>query len=114
MFPYYIHISQWCKLSNVIYSTALQAQYLPHKGELSALIKQNHYHRRVEGCSRSVIQDCGCDRKGRKLSWEARAEEVGFEVLPKRCNRGTISYMEREGVLKGRGIVTEGVKKVFN
>ena len=41
-----------------------------------------------------------------KLSWEARAEEVSFEVLPKRCNRGSISYMERERVPKGRGIVT--------
>ena len=52
-------------------------------------------------------------REGR-LSWEARAEEVSFEVLPKRCNRGTISYMERETVPKGRGIVTEGIRKVFN
>ena len=52
-------------------------------------------------------------REGR-LSWEARAEEVSFEVLPKRCNKGTISYMERERVPKGRGIVTEGIRKVFN
>ena len=52
-------------------------------------------------------------REGR-LSWEARAEEVSFEVLPKRCNRGTISYMERERVPQGRGIVTEGIRKVFN
>ena len=52
-------------------------------------------------------------REGR-LSWEARAKEVSFEVLPKRCNRGTISYMERERVPKGRGIVTEGIRKVFN
>ena len=49
-----------------------------------------------------------------KLSWEAKAEEVSFEVLPLRCNRGTISYMERERVPKGRGIVTEGIRKVFN
>ena len=49
-----------------------------------------------------------------KLSWEARAEEVGFEVLPKRCKRGTISYMERERIPNGRGIVTEGIRKVFN
>ena len=34
--------------------------------------------------------DCGCDQEGRKLSWATRAEEVGFEVLPKRCNRGTV------------------------
>ena len=51
-------------------------------------------------------------REGR-LSWEARAEEVSFEVLPKRCNRGTISYMEKERVPEGRGIVTEGIRKVF-
>ena len=44
----------------------LDYQYLSHNEELSALIKQNHYHMEVEGCSRSVIQDCGCDREGRK------------------------------------------------
>ena len=49
-----------------------------------------------------------------KLSWEARAEKVSFEVLPKRCNRRTISYMERKEVPKDRGIVTEGIRKVFN
>ena len=49
---------------------------------------------RVEGCSRSVIQDCGSDQEGRKLSLETRVEEVGFEVLPKRCNRETVSYMK--------------------
>ena len=52
-------------------------------------------------------------REGR-LSWEARAEQVSFEVLPKRCNRGTISYMERERVPKYRAIVNEGIRKVFN
>ena len=49
-----------------------------------------------------------------RLSWEARAKEVSFKVYPKGCNRGTISYMERERVPKGRGIVTEGVRKVFH
>ena len=49
-----------------------------------------------------------------KLSWEARSEEASFAVLPKRCNGGTISYMERERVPKGRGIVTEGIRKVFD
>ena len=50
-----------------------------------------------------------------KLSWEARAEEASFEVLPKRCNRRTISYMERERAPKDRrDIVTEGIRKVFN
>ena len=53
-------------------------------------------------------------RREGKLSWEARAEEASFKVLPKRCNRRTISYMEREKVLKDRGIVTEGIRKVFN
>ena len=49
-----------------------------------------------------------------KLSWEARAEEVSFEVLPKRCNRGTVSYMKGERVPKDWGRVTEGIRKVFN
>ena len=49
-----------------------------------------------------------------KLSWEDRAEEVSFEVLPKRCNRRTVSYIERERVPKDRGIVTEEIRKVFN
>ena len=39
---------------------------------------------------------------------------MSFEVLPKRCNRGTTSYMERERVSEGRGIVTEGIRKVLN
>ena len=52
--------------SNLILSTALQGQYIPHEGELSALTKQNHNLREVEGHSRSAIQDCGCDREGRK------------------------------------------------
>ena len=68
---------------------------------------------RVEGCLRSVIQDCGCDQEGRKLSCETRAKEVGFEVVPNRCNRGTVSYMKGERVPKDRGIVTEGIRKVF-
>ena len=33
-------------------------------------------------------------RREEKLNREATAEEVSFEVLPKRCNRGTISCME--------------------
>ena len=52
-------------------------------------------------------------REGRQ-SWEARAEEGSFEVLPKRCNRGTISYMEMERVPQDRGIMTKGVRKMFN
>ena len=55
----------------------------------------------------------GVTGREEKLSWEARAEEVGFEVLPKRCNRGSVSYMKGEIVPKDRGIVTEGIRKVF-
>ena len=62
----------------------------------------------------SVIQDCGCDQEGRKLSWETRAEKVGLEVLPKRCNRGTVSYMKGERVPNNWAIVTEGIRKVFD
>ena len=53
--------------------------------------------RRVEKLSRSVIWSCGSDQEGR--SWETGIEEVGFEVLPERCNKGAISYLEGEGVL---------------
>ena len=50
-------------------------------------------------------------REGR-LSWEARAEEVSFEVLPKRCNRGTISYMEKERYLSQNIITSSFVQAV--
>ena len=39
---------------------------------------------------------------------------MGFEVLPKRCNRGTVSYMKRKRVPKDWDIVTEGIRKVFD
>ena len=69
---------------------------------------------RVEGRSGSVIQSCGCDQEGRRLSWETRVEEVGFQVFPKICNRGTVSYMKGETVPKDWGILTEGIKGVFD
>ena len=77
-------------------------QYLPHKAQCANLNKIIIIGR-VQWRSRSVIQDCGCDQEGIKLSWETRAEEVGFEVLPKRCNRGTVSYMKGERVPKEQG-----------
>ena len=70
--------------------------------------------RRVEGRSRSVIRSYGCDQEGRKLSWETGIKEVGFEVFPERCDRGTISYLEGERVPKNRGIVTERIGKMFD
>ena len=69
---------------------------------------------RVEGHSGSVIQNFGCDQEGRKLSWETRVEEVAFEVFPKRCNRGTVFHMKGERVPKNWGIVTEGIRGVFD
>ena len=39
---------------------------------------------------------------------------MGFEVFPERCDRGAISYLEGEGVPKNWGIVTEGIRKVFD
>ena len=66
------------------------------------------------GRSGSVIQNCGCDWEGRRLSWETRVEEVGFEVFPKRCNRETVSYLKGERVPKKWGIVTEGIREVFD
>ena len=68
----------------------------------------------IEGHSRSVIQDCGCDQEGRKLSWETKVEEVGFVMLPKRCNRGTVSYIKGERVPEDWGIVTKGIRELFD
>ena len=39
---------------------------------------------------------------------------MGFEVFPERCDRGTISYLEGEGVPKNWVVVTEGIRKVFD
>ena len=84
------------------------------EGELSALTKKKSYIiGRVKGRLRLVIQSCGCDQEGRRLSWETGVKEVGFEVFPERCIRGAISYFEGEGVPKNQGIVTERIGKVF-
>ena len=61
-----------------------------------------------------MIQSCGCDQEGRRLSWETGIKEVGFEVFPERCDRGTISYLEGQGVPKNWSIVTERIGKVFD
>ena len=52
-------------------------------------------------------------RREEKLSWETTSEEVGFEVLPKSCNGGTVSNMIGERVPKDWGIVTEGIRKTI-
>ena len=61
-----------------------------------------------------MIRSCGCDQEGRRLSWETGNEEVGFEVLPERCDRGAISYLEGERVPKNWGVVTERIRKMFD
>ena len=70
--------------------------------------------KKVKGRSRSVIQSCGCDQEGRKLSWKTRIKEVGFEVFPERCDRGAISYLEGERVPENWGIVTERIGEMFD
>ena len=35
-------------------------------------------------------------------------------MLPKRCIRGTVSYMKGESVPKDWDIVTEGIREVFD
>ena len=93
----------------------MQAQYLPHKGEFGALVKQKSFIiGRVERHSGSVIQNCGYDQEGRKLSWETRVEEVGFEVFPNRCDSESVFYLEGERVPKNWGIVTEAIREVFD
>ena len=37
-----------------------------------------------------------------------------FEVFPKRYNRGTVSYLEGERVLKNWGIVPERIREMFD
>ena len=78
------------------------------------LVKKSFIIGRVEGHSGSVIQNCVRDLEGRRLSWETRVEEVDFEVFPKRCDGGTVSYLEVERVPKNWGIVTEGIREVFD
>ena len=39
---------------------------------------------------------------------------MGFEEFSKRCDRGTVSYLEGERVPKNWGIVTERIRKVFD
>ena len=39
---------------------------------------------------------------------------MNFEVFPEGCDRGTISYLERERVSKNWGIVAERILKVFD
>ena len=53
-----------CTISNLTYFFA--STISSPQRELSVLIKQNHFRREVEGHSRSVIQDYGYDREGKK------------------------------------------------
>ena len=61
-----------------------------------------------------MILSCGSDQEGKSLSWETGIEEVGFDVFPKRCDRGSISYSEGEKSSKNWGVVTERIRKVFH
>ena len=61
-----------------------------------------------------MIWSCGCDQEGRTLMWKTGIKEVGFDVFHERCNRGAISYLERERVPKNWGVVTEKMRKVFD
>ena len=50
-----------------------------------------------------MVWSYGCDQEGRRLSRKTGVEEVGFAVFPERYNRGAISYLEGERVLKELG-----------
>ena len=39
---------------------------------------------------------------------------MSFEVFSKRCSRGAVSYMKGERVPKDWGIVTEGIREVYD
>ena len=47
--------------------------------------------------------------RGTETKLETRSEKAGFEVFPERCNRGTVSYLEGEGVPKNWGVVTKRI-----
>ena len=55
-----------------------------------------------------MIRSCGCDQKGRRLSWETGIEEVGLELFPERCDRGAISYLFL--IWKGKEFQRTGAK----
>ena len=110
--PYHADQNAQYSTSNLIYGFAGAISF-PQRGTLQGNQK-SLIVRRVEGCSRSVTRGCGCDQEGRKLSWETGIEEMGFEMFPERCDRGNISYLEGEGVPKNLGLVTEGIRKVFD
>ena len=61
-----------------------------------------------------MVWSYGCDQEGSRLSWETGVEEVRFEVFPERYDRGAISYLEGERIPKTLGIVTEGIRKMFD
>ena len=76
-------------LSNLIYcfAGAISSQ---QRGIQCADLTKSVSKGNVKGRSRSVIQSCGCDQEGRKLSRETGIKEVGFEVFPERCDRGAL------------------------
>ena len=39
---------------------------------------------------------------------------MGFDMLPERCDRGAISYLEGEGVPKNWCMVTEKIREKFD
>ena len=39
---------------------------------------------------------------------------MGFELFSESYDRGTISHLEREGVPKNWGVMTERIRKVFD
>ena len=51
--------------------------------------------------------------KGGRLDGETGVKQVTFKVVPKGCNRRTISYLKVERVPMNRGIVTEVILKLF-
>ena len=38
---------------------------------------------------------------------------MSLELFPEGCDRGTVSYLEKERVPKNWGMVTERIQKVF-
>ena len=94
--------------SNLIYCFAGTISS-PLRGTQCAKLTKIISYKESRGAFKVSVPGLWVRPRGKRLSWEARVEKVGFEVFPERCDRGTVSYMERERVPKNWGVVTKRI-----
>ena len=69
--------------------------------------------RRVEGRSRSEIQNCGCDQEGRKLVGKLELKRV-LRCFLKDVTEGLFLIWKGKMFQRTRGIVTERIGEKFD